>query len=42
MNADHLDPFGVLAETFQPGFDGKRLKFLQDARVAPGPIRTIE
>ena len=38
---DHLDPFGVLGETFQPGFDGKRLKFLQDARVAPGPIRSI-
>jgi hypothetical protein len=23
---------------FKPGFDGKRLKFLQDARVAQNPI----
>jgi hypothetical protein len=37
----HLDPFGVLGETFSPGFDGKRLKFLQDARLAPGPICSI-
>jgi len=38
---DHLNPFGVLGASFEPGFDGKRLKFLQDARVAPGPIRSI-
>jgi hypothetical protein len=38
----HINPFGVLAETFEPGFDGKRLKFLQDARVAPGGISTID
>jgi hypothetical protein len=38
---DHLDPFGVLGESFQPGFDGRRLKFLQDARIAAGPIRSI-
>lgn len=37
----HLDPFGVLGESFEPGFDGKRLKFLQDARVAPGQIYSI-
>jgi hypothetical protein len=29
----HGDPFGIL-KMFKPGFDGKRLKFLQDARVA--------
>jgi hypothetical protein len=37
----HLDPFGVLGESFEPGFNGKRLKFLQDARVAPSPIYSI-
>lgn len=37
----HIDPFGVLGEAFEPGFDGKRLKFLQDARVAPGQIYSI-
>lgn len=32
----HYDPFGVIPVTavFEPGFDGKRLKFLEDARVA--------
>jgi hypothetical protein len=34
----HGDPFGILHEMFKPGFDGKRLKFLQDARVAQYPI----
>jgi hypothetical protein len=33
----HGDPFSIL-EMFEPGFDGKRLKFLQDARVAQNPI----
>jgi len=30
------DPFGVIVAgaVFEPGFDGKRLKFLEDARVA--------
>jgi hypothetical protein len=37
----HIDPFGVLSESFEPGFDGKRLKFLQDARVTPGQIYSI-
>jgi hypothetical protein len=33
---DDYDPFLVICEAagFEPGFDGKRLKFLQDARVA--------
>jgi len=32
----HVDPFAILGGggVFKPGFDGKRLKFLQDARVA--------
>jgi hypothetical protein len=32
----HGDPFAIIGggAVFKPGFDGKRLKFLQDARVA--------
>ena len=32
----HVDPFAIIGggALFKPGFDGKRLKFLQDARVA--------
>jgi hypothetical protein len=37
----HGDPFGILHEMFEPGFDGKRLKFLQDARVAQYPITEL-
>lgn len=37
----HLDPFGVLGVAFEPGFDGKRLKFLDDARIAPVQIYSI-
>jgi hypothetical protein len=37
----HGDPFGILHEMFEPGFDGKRLKFLQDARVAQYPIGSL-
>ena len=37
----HSDPFVVLDESFEPGFAGKRLKFLQDARVAPGQVYSI-
>jgi hypothetical protein len=37
----HGDPFGILHEMFEPGFDGKRLKFLQDARVAQYPIASL-
>ena len=38
----HGDPFGALQEwrDFE-GFDGKRLKFLQDARVAQYPITEL-
>ena len=37
----HIDPFGVLGASFEQGFDGKRLKCLQDARVVPGQIYSI-
>ncbi len=37
----HGDPFGILQDTFELGFDGKRLKFLQDARVAQHPITLL-
>jgi hypothetical protein len=37
----HVDPFGILHEMFEPGFDGKRLKFLQDACVAQYPISSL-
>ena len=37
----HGDPFGALHEMFEPGFDGKRLKFLQDARVTQYPITEL-
>jgi hypothetical protein len=30
----HGDPFRIIGAAFKPGFDGKRLKFLLDARVA--------
>ena len=30
----HVDPFRLICEVFKTTFDGKRLKFLQDARVA--------
>jgi len=33
----HGDPFSIL-KMFDPGFDGKRLKFLQDACIAGYPI----
>jgi hypothetical protein len=34
----HGDPFGILHGMFEPGFDGKRLKFLEDALIAEYPI----
>jgi hypothetical protein len=37
----HVDPFGILGAMFEPGLDGKRLKFLQDARVTTPPIRSM-
>jgi hypothetical protein len=37
----HVDPFGILGGMFEPGFDGKRLKFLQDARVHSTPIGSM-
>ena len=37
----HVDPFGILGAVFEPGFDGKRLKFLQNARVHSTPIRSM-
>ncbi len=37
----HGDPFGILHDTFEPGFDGKRRKFLEDARVAQYPIGSL-
>jgi hypothetical protein len=37
----HIEPFGLLGGMFEPGFEGKRLKFLQDARVYSRPIRSM-
>ena len=37
----HIDPFGILGTVLEPGFDGKRLKFLQDARVQSPPISSM-
>jgi hypothetical protein len=37
----HIDPFGILGTVLEPGFNGKRLKFLQDARVCSTPIRSM-
>jgi hypothetical protein len=37
----HVDPFDILGAMFEPGLDGKRLKFLQDARVTTPPIRSM-
>jgi hypothetical protein len=37
----HIDPFAILGTMLEPGFDGKRLKFLQDARVQSPPISSM-
>jgi len=39
---DYGDPFGILSLMFEPpSFDGKRLKFLRDARLAEPPIKSV-
>jgi hypothetical protein len=37
----YVNPFAILGAMFEPGFEGKHLKFLQDARVTSRPISSM-